>query len=130
MISQFYICFGVVILLMSLGRVIWPRSSKPVDWNLIVAFIRLDFPPQQRDLAQKIARGLAEIVGLKIKELRPEHTIKQIADWAKDPVSAADLTRVFQLAFKITCDEGMTFRALVEMIAAQQVKGVDGESGI
>jgi hypothetical protein len=125
MISQLYICLAAVVLLMTLGRVVWPRSSKPIDWALIVAFIRLDFPPNQRDVAQKIAGGLAEIVGLKIRELRPEHTIKQIADWAKDPVSVVDLMKVFHAAFNVTCDESTTFRALVEMIAAQQVKGAD-----
>jgi hypothetical protein len=125
MISQLYLYLGAVILLMTLGRVVWTRSSKPVEWALIVAFIRLDFPPHQRDVAQKIAGGLAEIVGLKIRELRPEHTIKQIAAWAKDPVSVVDLMKVFHAAFNITCDESTTFRALVEMIAAQQVKGAD-----
>jgi hypothetical protein len=123
MISQLYIYLGAVVLLMTLGRVVWPRSIKPVDWALIVAFIRLDFPPHQRDVAQKIAGGLAEIVGLKIRELRPEHTIKQIAGWAKNPVSAVDLMKVFHLAFDITCDENTTFRTLVEMIAAQEVRG-------
>lgn len=124
-ISQLYIYLGAVILLMTLGRVVWPRRSKPVDWALIVAFIRLEFPPQQRDVAQRIAGGLAEIVGLKIRELRPEHTIKQIADWAKDPVSPIDLMKVFNVAFKIKCDENTTFRKLVEMIAAQEVRGAE-----
>lgn len=125
MIPQFYVYLGAVILLMTLGRVVWPRRSKPIDWALIVAFIRLDFPPQQRGVAQKIAAGLAEIVGLKIRELRPEHTIKQIAAWAKDPVSAMDLMKVFNLAFNIKCDEHTTFRQLVEMIAAQEVRGAE-----
>ena len=125
MIPQFYVYLGAVILLMTLGRVVWPRRSKPMDWALIVAFIRLDFPPQQRGVAQKIAAGLAEIVGLKIRELRPEHTIKQIAAWAKDPVSAMDLMKVFNLAFNIKCDEHTTFRQLVEMIAAQEVRGAE-----
>jgi len=121
MISQFYI-YLIVVLLMSLGRVVWRRGSKPVDWALIVAFIRLEFPSDQRELAQKIAGGLAEIVGLKIKQLRPEHTIKQIAEWANEPVSAVDLIKIFRAAFNIACDESTTFRALVEMIAAQQTK--------
>lgn len=125
MIPQLYIYLGAVILLMTLGRVVWPRRSKPIDWALIVAFIRLDFPPQQRGVAQKIAAGLAEIVGLKIRDLRPEHTIKQIAAWAIDPVSAMDLMKVFNLAFNIKCDENTTFRQLVEMIAAQEVRGVE-----
>lgn len=124
MISQFYI-YLIVILLMTLGRVVWRRGSKPVDWALIVAFIRLEFPSEQRELAQKIAGGLAEIVGLKIKQLRPEHTIKQIAEWTNDPVSAADLIKIFHAAFNIACDENTTFRGLVEMIAAQQLKSAE-----
>jgi len=127
MISQFYI-YLIVVLLMSLGRVVWRRGSKPVDWALIVAFIRLEFPSDQRELAQKIAGGLAEIVGLKIKQLRPEHTIKQIAEWANEPVSAVDLIKIFRAAFNIACDESTTFRALVEMIAAQQLKSAERES--
>ena len=124
MISQFYI-YLIVILLMSLGRVVWRRGSKPVDWALIVAFIRLEFPSDQRELAQKIAGGLAEIVGLKIKQLRPEHTIKQIAEWAKEPISVADLIKIFHAAFNVACDESTTFRGLVEMIAAQQLKSAE-----
>ena len=127
MISQFYI-YLIIVLLMSLGRVVWRRGSKPVDWALIVAFIRLEFPSDQRELAQKIAGGLAEIVGLKIKQLRPEHTIKQIAEWASEPVSAVDLIKIFRAAFNIACDESTTFRALVEMIAAQQLKSAERES--
>jgi hypothetical protein len=125
MISQFYIYLGVVILLMTLGQVVWRRSSKPVDWALMVAFIRLHFPPHQRDLAQKVAAGLAEIMGRKIKELRPEHTIKQLAEWATDPVSARDLMKIFHAAFNITCDENTTFRTVVEMIEAQQTKSAE-----
>ena len=127
MISQFYI-YLIIVLLMSLGRVVWRRGSKPVDWALIVAFIRLEFPSDQRELAQKIAGGLAEIVGLKIKQLRPEHTIKQIAEWANEPISAVDLIKIFRAAFNIACDESTTFRALVEMIAAQQLKSGERES--
>ena len=127
MISQFYI-YLIIVLLMSLGRVVWRRGSKPVDPALIVAFIRLDFPSDQRELAQKIAGGLAEIVGLKIKQLRPEHTIKQIAEWANEPISVADLIKIFRAAFNIACDESTTFRALVEMIAAQQLKSAEPES--
>ena len=124
MISQFYI-YLIIILLMSLGLVVWRRGGKPVDWALIVAFIRLEFPSDQRELAQKIAGGLAEIVGLKIKQLRPEHTIKQIAEWANDPVSAVDLVKIFHAAFNIACDESTTFRGLVEMIAEQQLKSAE-----
>jgi hypothetical protein len=43
---------------------------------------RLDFPPEHRDVAQQIAAGLAEIVGMKIKQLKPQHNLSQIAEWA------------------------------------------------
>lgn len=117
-----YIYLGAVVLLMSLVKVIWGQSAKPVDWALIVAFIRLEFPPDQRNLAQKIAAGLAEIVGLKIKQLRPEHTIKQIAAWADDRIRAQDLIKIFIIAFAIECDENTTFRTLVEKVAANQAR--------
>jgi hypothetical protein len=44
--SQFYLFLGAVILLMALGRVVvvWRRGPKAADWELEVAFIRLDFP--------------------------------------------------------------------------------------
>jgi hypothetical protein len=119
---QFYIYLAALILLMSLGRIVFRGRAKPVDWALVVAFIRLDFPPQQRDLAQKIAAGLAEIVGLKIKRLRPEHTLKEIAAWADDPVSATHLIKIFHAAFAIQCGDNTTFRAIVERIAERQTK--------
>jgi hypothetical protein len=119
---QFYIYLAAVVLLLSLGRVVLRGRSKAVDWALVVAFIRLDFPAHQRDLAQKIAAGLAEIVGLKIKQLRPEHTLNEIAKWANDPVSAIDLIKIFHAAFNIRCDDNTTFRAVVERIAEKQTK--------
>jgi hypothetical protein len=53
---------------MALGRivVVSRRGPKAVDWELEAAFIRLDLPAEQRDIAQKITAGLAEIVGTKI----------------------------------------------------------------
>jgi hypothetical protein len=119
---QFYIYLAAVVLLLSLGRVVLRGRSKAVDWALVVAFIRLDFPAHQRDLAQKIAAGLAEIVGLKIKQLRPEHTLNEIAKWANDPVSAMDLIKIFHAAFNIQFDDNTTFRAVVERIAEKQTK--------
>jgi hypothetical protein len=122
MIPPFYLALGAVVLLMSLGRVVWRQRAKPLDWALVVAFVRLDFPPEQRDSAQKIAVGLAQIVGLKIKQLRPEHTLKQIASWA-DGISAGDLVKIFVVAFGVACDANTTFRTLVEKVAAQQTTG-------
>jgi hypothetical protein len=120
--SQLYIYLAVIVLLMTVGAIVLRPSSKAVDWALIAAFIRLEFPPHQRDLAQKIAAGLAEVVGFKIKQLRPEHTLAEIAKWADDPIAAMDLIKIFHAAFKVTCDDKTTFRAVVEMIAEEQAK--------
>lgn len=114
-----FLYLGALVVLMSLVRVVWRQRSKPTDWALVVAFVRLDFPPDQRDLAQKIAVGLAEIVGMKIKELRPEHTLKQIAAWSSDDqIHAQDLMKIFRVAFGVACDENTTFRTVVEEVAA------------
>ena|ERR1051325_10886586 len=120
MLQSVYICLGVLVVLMSLGRIVWRHDSGNSDWSLVVAFIRLDFPPDQRSVAQKIAAGLAEIVGMKIKQLRPEHTLRQIAGWADERVRIGDLSKIFFLAFDIVCDENTTFRALVEKVAESQ----------
>ena len=120
MIPPFYLYLGVVVLLMSLGRLVWRAGAKPIDWALVVAFVRLDFPHQQRDVAQKIAVGLAAIVGMKIKQLRPEHTLKQIAAWSDDHIPARDLIKILLVAFGVACDENTTFRTVVEKVAAKQ----------
>jgi hypothetical protein len=120
MITQFYAYLGAVIFLMTVGRILWRRTPTKVDWELIVAFVRLEFPPDQRDIAQKIAAGLAEIVGVKIKQLRPENTLTQIANWAEDRIYTRDLIKVFNVAYGVTCDPETTFRSLVEKIADKQ----------
>lgn len=120
--TEFYIYLAVAIVLTAIGRVVWRRNSRTVDWELVVAFIRLDFPAHQRDLAQKIAAGLAEIVGLKIKELQPEHTLGQIANWAESPVHTADLIKVLHLAYGVSCESDTSFRSLVEKVTKVQAK--------
>lgn len=120
MIPQFYAYLGVAILLMTLGRIVWRRSPSKVDWELIVAFVRLEFPPEQRDIAQKIAAGLAQIVGTKIKRLRPENTLIQIADWAEERIHTRDLVKVLNLAYGVSCEPQTTFRSLVQKIAEKQ----------
>jgi len=120
MMPQFYAYLGVAILLMTVGRVLWRRTSTKVDWELVVAFVRLEFPPDQRDIAQKIAAGLAEIVGTKIKQLRPENTVNQIADWAEERIYIWDLIKVFKVAYGVNCEPDTTFRSLVEKIAEKQ----------
>ncbi len=120
MIPQFYEYLGAVILLMTVGRILWRRSSTKVDWELIVAFVRLEFPPDQRDIAQKIAAGLAEIVGVKIKQLTPENTLTQIVNWAEERIDTRDLVKVFNVAYGVSCEPETTFRSLVEKIADKQ----------
>jgi hypothetical protein len=122
--SQFYLFLAAVILLMALGRVVvvWRRGPKAVDWELVVAFIRLDFPGEQRDIAQKIAAGLAEIVGTKIKRLKPEDRLEQIVGWVENPIQLSDLIKVLHVAYGIQCDADTTFRALVEKVTESRAQ--------
>ena len=80
------------------------------------AFIRLEFPPEQRDLAQQIAAGLAEIVGMKIKQLKPEHNLSQIAEWAENRIYANDLITLFIVAFDVRCGPNTTFADVVQKV--------------
>ncbi|HXT53251.1 MAG TPA: hypothetical protein VN826_02030 [Candidatus Eisenbacteria bacterium] len=116
-----YILLCAIVLLMTLGRVVWRPASKGIDWALEVAFIRLDFPPAQRIIAQQLAAGLAEIVGMKIKQLKPEHNLSQIAEWADDGIYAKDLITLFVVAFNVKCDANTTFRDLVEKVASKKI---------
>ena len=117
MMAPVYIVLCVVLLLMTLGRVVFRAAPKGIDWALEVAFIRLDFPPAQRLVAQQLAAGLAEIVGMKIKQLRPEHNLSQIAEWTDNHIYAKDLITLFVVAFSVRCDPNTTFRDLVEKVA-------------
>ena len=122
--SQFYLFLAALILLMALGRivVVWRRGPKLEDWELEVAFIRLDFPAEQRDIAQKIAAGLAEIVGTKIKRIKPEDRLEQIVGRAENPIQVSDLIKVLQTAYGIRCAADATFRALVEKVTESRAQ--------
>jgi hypothetical protein len=122
-----YILVCAILLIMTLGRVVWRPVPKGIDWALEVAFIRLDFPPAQRVVAQQLAAGLAEIVGMKIKQLKPDHNLSQIAEWADDGIYAKDLITLFVVAFHVKCDANTTFRDLVEKVASK--KTANGNSG-
>ena len=61
MMTPIYIVLCVALLLVTFGRVVFRAAPKGIDWALEVAFIRLDFPPAQRLVAQQLAAGLAEI---------------------------------------------------------------------
>jgi acyl carrier protein len=88
-----------------------------------VAFIRLDFPPAQRDTAQEVAMRLAAIVGLEIKKLRPECTLREIAQWKYDSLSAAEIVMACGEEFGVECNGDTTFRAFVERVAVNRQKG-------
>jgi hypothetical protein len=119
---QITLLLVLFLLLMTFGRVIWRPLPKGVDWALEVAFIRLEFPPEQRGVAQQLAAGLAEIVGMKIKQLRPEHNLSEIADWAENRIYAKDLITLFVMAFSVKCDISTTFRDLVERVTNKKAE--------
>ena len=127
MLSPVYLVLGGILLLVTLGRVVVRSGAKGTDWALETAFIRLDFPPEHRAVAQQLAAGLAEVVGMKIKQLTPEHNLAQIAEWADDGIYAKDLITLFLVAFDVRCDANTTFRALVEKVAEK--KALDGNKG-
>jgi len=124
MLSPVYLLLGGILLLVTLGRVVVRGGAKGTDWALETAFIRLDFPPEHRAVAQQLAAGLAEVVGMKIRQLTPDHNLAQIADWADDRIYAKDLITLFVVAFNVRCDSNTTFRALVETVAEK--KAMDG----
>jgi hypothetical protein len=115
-----YLLLAAILLLMVLGRTTFRAAPKGIDWALEVAFIRLDFPPEQRVIAQQLAAGLAEVVGMKIKQLKPEHNLSEIAAWAANQIHARDLITLFVVAFDVNCDELTTFRSLVEKVARKK----------
>ena len=120
MASPIYLLLGAILLLVTVGRVVFRNESGGTDWALETAFIRLDFPPEHRAVAQQLAAGLAEVVGMKIKQLTPDHNLAQIADWADDRIYAKDLITLFVVAFDVRCAANTTFRALVEKVAAKK----------
>jgi hypothetical protein len=100
------------------------KRSKPVDWELYVAFIRREFPPQQREIAQALAAQLARfVVGFQIKNLRPEHSLKEIAEWSHDSFSALELAIACAEEFGVVSDGDTTFQALVGRVVAKRRRG-------
>jgi predicted nucleotidyltransferase len=65
---------------------------------------------------------LAEIVGTKIKRLKPEDRLEQIVGWAESPIQVSDLIKVLQTAYGIRCTVDATFRALVEKVTASRAQ--------
>ena len=123
-----FLLLAAVLLAMTVRRIVVRPMPKGIDWALEVAFVRLDFSPPYRDVAQQIAAGLAEIVGIRIKQLKPEHNLSQIAEWAEKGIHAKDLITLFVVAFDVKCDANTTFRDLVEKVARKKTER--GEGGI
>lgn len=85
------------------------------DWLREVAFIRLEFPPDQRDVAQQLALFLAGCVGRKITRLRPEHTVAEILGWRDgDSLEAVELIMAIEEESRFPLEAGTTFRQWVE----------------
>ncbi len=120
MFSPIYLILAAILLLVTVGGLVVRGGAKGTDWALETAFIRLDFAPEHRAVAQQLAAGLAEVVGMKIKQLTPDHNLAQIAEWAEDQVYARDLITLFVVAFEVHCDANTTFRALVEKVAEKK----------
>lgn len=111
-----YLLLVLILLFLVTAPLLFRSAPEGIDWELEVAFIRLEFPPEQRVVAQQLAAGIAEIVGMKIKQLRPDHTLSQIASWADNNIYATDLITLFVVAFNVKCDSETTFRKLVEKV--------------
>lgn len=118
--APLFVFVGLILLLLTLAPVIYRARPKGTDWALEVAFIRLQFPQEQRDVAQQIAAGLAEIVGMKIKQLTPQHDLTQIAGWAEDRIHARDLITLFMVAFDVKCSAQTTFADVVENVTRRK----------
>jgi hypothetical protein len=70
------------------------------DWELKVAFIRLYFPPEERDIAQTVAAAFGELIGPAILQLRPEHTMGEIMSWSRsEPPGAVELLMALEEEF-------------------------------
>src|SRR5262245_25221276 len=95
------------------------------DWERYVAFIRLDFPPHQRDVAQKLAVSFACIVGTAIARLRPDHRLQEILGrGGADSLDALEfvMTLEEEFGFEVGDDFAQrwgdnTFRDLVEHVS-------------
>jgi hypothetical protein len=120
--APIYLIVAVILVVITCAPFVFRSSRGGIDWALEVAFIRLDFPPEQRVVAQQLAAGLAEIVGMKIKQLTPEHNLIDIAGWAQDGIHAKDLITLFLVAFEVRCDEKTTFRNLVEKVSLKKAE--------
>jgi len=118
--APIFVLIGLILLLLTLGPVFFRAEAKGTDWALEVAFIRLQFPPEQRDVAQQIAAGLAEIVGMKIKQLNPDHNLTQIAEWAENQIHAKDLITLFMVAFDVRCNPSTTFADVVQKVTQRK----------
>ena len=98
---------------------------KTEDWESYVAFIRLDFPSPQRDIAQRLAIVFAQVVGREIVRLRPDHTLVEVLGWrGADSLDTVEFIMALEqeCGFEIGDDfaassSNKTFRDLVEHVS-------------
>ena len=61
--------FGLIafVLLAAVTTISQGRQSKVIDWDIYMAFVRHDFPPEQRDTAQGLAGSVEDSSGRQSK---------------------------------------------------------------
>ena len=73
--------FGLIafVLLAAVTTISQGRQSKVIDWDIYMAFVRHDFPPEQRDTAQGLAGSSEDSSGRQSRSFGPEYTLREIA---------------------------------------------------
>jgi hypothetical protein len=91
-----------------------------------MAFVRLDFPPSQRDTAQVVAALFGHFIGPAMLRLRPEHTIGEILSWTESAgLGTVELLMVVEEEYGEMDDEFArslerhTFREFVEHLSRE-----------
>lgn len=92
------------------------RRSRPE-----VEFIRLFFPlEREAKVAVGVAQMLAELVGDRISDLRPDSLLIEVAGWVENSMPAVELLLVMEEELGVDFGENLditTFRELVEYLA-------------
>src|SRR5262245_55034713 len=96
-----------------------------LNTDSVVAFIRLFFPiPAEEEIAVRLARVLAPLLGDQVAQLRPDTTLAEIFHWAElCSLDVVELVVSLELELGSDVDELLedldqtTFRELVEHAA-------------
>src|SRR5688572_17826936 len=98
------------------------------DLDAFAARIRPYFEPRLQNLAQELARQIAEFAGPQAKLLRPETTLDEIVTWAKsDSLDTIEFVMMLEEVFGLTIPDSdasqggrITFRQLVKYAAIKR----------